>query len=106
MALTDVQTAFFRAKLGTRTDMTDVETRLTRLGDQFLVVVEVLEERLSTLTSGPLSFSVPEYSENNSGNVDALRKALASAQQDAAAGEDVPDPMSTVRIVSPVYATR
>lgn len=104
MALTDTQTAFFRAKLGTSVDLTDVETRLTRLGGQFLVVLEVLEERRSTLLSRPLSFTVPDYTENSSQNVAGLDKLIAQAQQDALADEDLPE--YGVRIVLPAARVR
>lgn len=104
MALTDVQTAFFRSKLGSSVDLTDVETRLTRLADQFKVVLEVLEERRSTLLSRPLSFTVPDYTENNSSNIAGLDKLIQQAQQDAQAGEDIPE--SGVRIIVPTVRFR
>jgi len=104
MALTDVQTAFFRSKLGSSVDLTDVETRLTRLADQFKVVLEILEERRSTLLSRPLSFTVPDYTENSAANVAALNKAIEQAQQDVAAGVDIPE--SGVRIVVPTIRFR
>lgn len=104
MALTDVQTAFFRAKLGSGVDLVDVETRLTRLADQFKVVLEILEERRSTLLSRPLSFSVPDYTENNGQNIAGLDRMIALAQQDVQAGEDIPE--SGVRIVTPTVRFR
>lgn len=104
MALTDVQTAFFKSKLGADVDLADAETRLTRLASQFLVVLEVLEERRATLLARPLQFSVPDYSENSASNIAALNKLIEQAQQDVAAGQDVPE--SGVRILTPVLRFR
>lgn len=105
MALTTDQTAFFRRKLGTGVDLTDIETRLTRLeGDAFAVVVEVLEERLSTLISSPASFVVPgEYSQDTRDNIKATQAALYEARSDLLAGEDVDENM--VFIQAPYYSS-
>lgn len=105
MALTTEQTAFFRSKLGADADLADVETRLTRLlGDEFATVLEYLQEQRATMASRPLSFTVPDYSENRTGNLKALDDAIAAAQADATAGEDVAE--GTVRLVRPARRVR
>lgn len=106
MALTDEQIAFFRRKLGTGTDLTDVETRLTRLeGSERAVVVEVLEERLATLIATPASFAVPgEYSQDTRDNIAVTQRSIADAKAELAAGEDVDDQL--VYIQAPLYALR
>lgn len=90
MALTTDQEVFFRRKLGTNTDLTDAETRYLRLGSEWLVVVEVLEERMATLVATPASFSIPgEYSQDTKENIRILERALADARAEAEAGEDI-----------------
>lgn len=84
MALTEAQRAFYRTKIGTSFDDADIEARLARLGEDQLVVVEVLEERLADLTANPVSFAVPgEYSEDRSKNVELLEDALDDARGQA-----------------------
>jgi hypothetical protein len=104
VALTDDQTAFFHRKLGTGTDMADIEVRLARLdGAEYAVVVEVLEERLATLVSSPASFTVPgEYSQDTRDNIKATQQALRDAQTEAEVGEDVDDAL--VYVQEPYYA--
>lgn len=100
VALTADQTAYYRRKLGTGVDLTDVEARQTRLlGDQYAVVVEVLDERLATLISTPATFSVDGYSQSTAANIEATRKLLTEAVADQQAGADL-EP-SAVRIVKP-----
>lgn len=90
MALTTEQQVFFRRKLGSNVDLADAETRLTRLSDEWLVVVEVLEERLSTLVATPASFSIPgDYSQDTRDNIRLVERALADARAEAEAGEDI-----------------
>ncbi len=104
MALTADETAFYLAKLGSDVDLADAEVRQTRLGTTFAVVLEVLEQRRATLLSRPLSFTVPDYTENNTQNVAGLDKAIAAAAADVVAEADVP--AGYVRIVQPAARWR
>jgi hypothetical protein len=61
--------AWLLAQLGTTTDLTDLETRYTRLGGARAVALEVLRERLATLRAQPASVNVSSvvsvsYTEN------------------------------------------
>lgn len=103
MALTEDQTAFYRRKLGTGADLADIEVRLARLGDDQLVVLEVLEERLATLVSSPASFTVPgEYSQDTRENIKQLQVEVADARRAAESGDDSGIPIVTVQ--PPYYA--
>lgn len=107
MALTDDQTAFFRQKLGEDVDLTDAETRLNasrNAGNQFKVVVEVLEQRIATYAAQPTSFSVDGYSQNTGTNITELRKSLSEAILDATSDEDLQP--GAVRIVRPASRRR
>lgn len=106
MALTDDQIAFYRRKLGAGVDLTDMESRLTRLeGNDRAVVLEVLEERLATLIATPASFAVPgEYSQDTRDNIAVTQRAVSDARAELDAGEDVDD--NLVEIQSPLYAVR
>lgn len=46
------------AELGTTTDLTDLQTRYTRLGTSRAVALEVLRERLAALRAQPSTVSV------------------------------------------------
>lgn len=84
MALTAVQQAYYRTRIGTPLDEADLESRLARLGTDALVATEVLEERIATLLTKPLQFSVPgEYSEDRKENMTHLRDMLEQAQAEA-----------------------
>lgn len=93
-SFTDDDLAYLRTKLGSSVNETtnpdvvsDLEDRYDRLGDVKLVVVEVLRERLADIAdalNNPLNFTVVgEYSQDASGNVAFLTRALADAEQDA-----------------------
>lgn len=78
MALTLEQSAYFRSQLGTTIDEPDLESRLSRLGDEESVAREVLDQRLADLLAKPAQFAVPgEYSENRGENIKALQSKLA-----------------------------
>lgn len=50
--------AWLLAELGTATDLTDLETRYTRLGGARAVALEILRERLAALIAQPASVNV------------------------------------------------
>lgn len=91
MALSAIQTAYFEKRLGTLSaeDVTDVETRLARLGgdgNEAAAAVEVLDIRLSNMLKNPAQFSIPgDYSENRTANIEQLRQTLAEAKNEAGA---------------------
>lgn len=88
MALTNDQVAFLRARLGSGFDEDDAEERLIRLGGEGFeaaVVVEVLQERLSTLATKPDTFTVVgEYSESWGKSIALVQQQLVDAAEEAA----------------------
>lgn len=58
MALTPDVTAWLRGELGADTDLTDLDTRYTRLGTARAVALEVLRERLAALRAQPATVNV------------------------------------------------
>ncbi|MGW3401192.1 hypothetical protein [Streptomyces zhihengii] len=50
--------AWLIAQLGTTTDLTDLDTRYTRLGSSRAVALEVLRERLAALLAQPSTINV------------------------------------------------
>lgn len=97
--LTADQTAYFKRKLGTSVNLVDIAARIDRLmadgayagtTDDIDVVVEVIEERISTMSATPLTFAVPgEYSQSTVGNMKLLQRQLADALAEQASGEEV-----------------
>lgn len=92
MALTDETRAYYRSRLGATLDEPDLELRFARLGSHPAVASEVLQERIATAITQPLSFSIPgDYSEDRKDNVAHMRAMLERAEADEAglAGPDV-----------------
>ncbi|CQR59292.1 hypothetical protein [Streptomyces leeuwenhoekii] len=58
MALTPAVQAWLLSVLGTNTNITDLETRYTRLGSARAVALEVLRQRLADLRAQPSTINV------------------------------------------------
>ncbi|WP_245877092.1 hypothetical protein [Streptomyces glaucescens] len=58
MAMDVAVTAWLKGELGPTTDLTDLETRYTRLGTARAVALEVLRERLAALRAQPSTINV------------------------------------------------
>ena len=101
MALTATQTAYLNKRLGLGFDAVDAEARATRLGTVEAAAVEILEERISTMLTKPLNFTIPgDYAEDRTGNLSALRDQLETAQDEAGVNAAA----STLRAVQPALS--
>lgn len=70
-------TAWLLAELGTTTDLTDLQTRYTRLGGARAVALEILRERLATLRSQPATVNVSSVvSVSNVENIRAYERQI------------------------------
>jgi hypothetical protein len=85
--------AWLIAQLGTATDLTDLDTRYTRLGTARAVALEVLNQRLADLRaqastinlSGAVSVSFTE-------NIRAYERQIAALEAGGSPAPDEPDP--------------
>lgn len=98
MALTAEQTAYYESRLGKPLDVVDIEARYARLLSDAKVASEVLETRIATMLTKPLSFTIPgDYQEDRKDNVAHLKRMLELAQDEASE----PTATSTLRAVPP-----
>ncbi|MFB7738216.1 hypothetical protein ACFC08_28285 [Streptomyces sp. NPDC056112] len=85
--------AWLQAQLGRDVDLTDLETRYTRLGTARVVALEVLRERLAALRAQPATVTVSGvvgvgYAEN----IKAYERQIAALENgDPPAPDDDPD---------------
>ncbi|MFF8910507.1 hypothetical protein [Streptomyces olivaceoviridis] len=89
--------AWLLAELGTATDVTDLQTRYTRLGTARAVALEVLRERLAALRAQPATVSVPNaVSVGFAENIKAYERQIAAlAAGDNPAPDDPTDGTGT-----------
>lgn len=96
MALTTSQQAYYRSRLGKTLDEPDLELRYARLQSEALVATEVLEERIATMLTAPLAFTIPgDYQEDRKDNVAHLQRMLEVARNESTGG-DGPSTLSSV----------
>lgn len=96
MALDTSVQAWLIAQLGTTTNVTDLETRYTRLGSARAVAIEVLSERKAALLQQPASVNVSgvvgvAFTEN----IKALERQIALLESGVPAAPDDPAPETT-----------
>lgn len=57
-----------------------VQIRIDDLGSWEAAALALTRRRLNEMLANPTSFSVPEYSESWSGNIDALKKSIETLE--------------------------
>lgn len=93
MALTLSVQAWLISKLGTATNLTDLETRYTRLGTARAVAIEVLNERLADLRSQAATIGVSGVvNASFSENIKAYEREIALLQSGDSPAPDEPPP--------------
>ncbi|TXS42935.1 hypothetical protein [Streptomyces sp. t39] len=104
--------AWLIAQLGTATDLNDLDTRYTRLGNSRAVALEVLRERLAALLAQPSSISVSGVvSINNSEVIKALERQIAALEAGEPPAPDDPalpgpDPATSLGMIRLVERPR
>lgn len=96
MALTPSVQAWLISKLGTATNLTDLETRYTRLGTARAVAIEVLNERLADLRAQVASVNVSGVvSVTFTENIKAYEREIALLESGDSPAPDDPPPATT-----------
>jgi len=84
--------AWLLAQLGTSSDLTDLETRYTRLGTARAVALEVLRERLAALRQQPSTVNVSSVvGVSFTENIKAYERQIASLEEGEPPAPDDPD---------------
>lgn len=96
MALTAAVTAWLKGELGTDVDLTDLESRYTRLGTARATALEVLRERLAALRAQPATVSVSGVvNVGTAENIKAYERQIAALENGEPPAPDDPEGSSS-----------
>ena len=85
--------AWLISQLGTATDLTDLNTRYTRLGTARAVALEILNQRLADLRAQAATINVSSVvSVSIAENIKAYERQIASLVAGGSPAPDEPDP--------------
>lgn len=96
--------AWLLAQLGTSTDLTDLNTRYTRLGTARAVALEVLRERYAELLAQPTGVTVTNVvAINTTANLAAYERQIAALEAGDPPAPDDPPTVADTPALGYVY---